>query len=213
MPLKIHIKAGNITSLTDARYFAAREVSWLGFCFDPKNTAYIQPSVVKAMKEWVEGPQLIGEFGAQDADEIIAIAAAIGLDALQIPYSFPADEWLKFNSHLVIVHLLMAKITTTAALRAIIDATSAIASGYLLDFEEQTWEEITHSSIPFVDLEGIFNEHKCFLHGNLTTATLPDVLQYLRPYSLELRGSAEEKVGIKSFDEMDELLDVLEVEL
>jgi phosphoribosylanthranilate isomerase len=213
MPLKIHVKAGNITSLTDARYFAAREVSWLGFCFDPKNAAYIQPSVVKAMKEWVEGPQLMGEFGTQDADEILAITAAIGLDAMQIPFDFPTDEWSKFNAHIVIVHLPMAKIATTAALRTVIAATNTIASGYLFDFEEKTWEEIVQGAIPFVELESIFNDYKCFLHGNFTTATVPNVLQYLRPYSLELRGSTEEKVGIKSFDEMDELLDLLETEL
>jgi phosphoribosylanthranilate isomerase len=210
MPLKIHVKAAHITSLTDARYFAAREVTWLGFCFDPKNTAYIQPSVVKAMKEWVEGPQLVGEFGAQAADEILAIAAAIGLDAVQIPYNFPADALSALTSHSVIVHLLMSEITNTAALRAAIEATNAIASGYLFDFEEQTWGEIIAGEIPFVELEHIFNEYKCVLHSNLSPDTLPDVLKFLRPYSIELRGSAEEKVGIKSFDEMDELLDLLE---
>jgi phosphoribosylanthranilate isomerase len=211
MPLTIHVKASNITSLTDARYFAAREVSWLGFCFDPQNSAYIAPSAVKAMKEWVEGPQLVGEFGAQDTDEILGIAAAIGLDAVQVSANLSPADFEKLAEYVVIVHLSMANITTSEALQTIINAKKDVAAGYLFDFGEMSWQAISNGAIGFAVLENIFHTHKCFLHCALEPNDLPQILKLLHPYCLELRGSAEEKVGIKSFDEMDELLDALEV--
>jgi len=49
--LKIKVKASQITNLTDARYFAAWEVEWLGFNFDEGSAHYIPPVEMKAIKE------------------------------------------------------------------------------------------------------------------------------------------------------------------
>ena len=43
MMLKKRVKAGSVTHLTDARYFAAWDVEFIGFCFDPESSDYISP--------------------------------------------------------------------------------------------------------------------------------------------------------------------------
>jgi phosphoribosylanthranilate isomerase len=72
--LKTQVKASSITNLTDARYFAAWEVKWLGFNLDANAEDYIEPVKMKAMKEWVDGVEVVAEFGMQTASEIKQLA-------------------------------------------------------------------------------------------------------------------------------------------
>ena len=82
--LKTRIKASQVTNLTDSRYFAAREVEWLGFNLDAGTENFIHPQNIKAIKEWLEGPKIVGEFGMQDSNEIKAAIDFLGLDVIQV---------------------------------------------------------------------------------------------------------------------------------
>ena len=61
--LKLKIKANDITNLTDARYFAAKEATWLTFNFVEKTPTYIEPMTARAIFEWVEGVEIVGSAG------------------------------------------------------------------------------------------------------------------------------------------------------
>jgi len=82
--LKLSVKASQITNLTDARYFAAREVEWLGFNLDTGSENAIPPQQISAIKEWVEGPKIVVEFGLQSPDEIKQAVDYFDLDAIQV---------------------------------------------------------------------------------------------------------------------------------
>ena len=56
------IKASQITNLTDARYFAAWGVEWLGFGLESGQDYFVTTAQMAAIKEWVEGPKMVGEF-------------------------------------------------------------------------------------------------------------------------------------------------------
>ena len=81
--LKIKVKAGFITNLTDARYFAAREVEWLGFPIG-NGDGMIAPMQVKAIAEWVDGVKIVGEFSFATPEEILALSEQVGLDAVPV---------------------------------------------------------------------------------------------------------------------------------
>ncbi len=74
--------ASSITNLTDARYFAAREVDFLGFNFEAGTPGYLDPMYMKAMREWVEGPRIAGEFSRAAAAVVREAAEFYGLDAV-----------------------------------------------------------------------------------------------------------------------------------
>ena len=90
--LKTRIKAGRITNLTDARYFAARGVSWLGFQLDAGGEGQVSPQMFSALKEWVEGPLFVGNFGASTAAEINESAELLKLDMIQVGLFSGLDE-------------------------------------------------------------------------------------------------------------------------
>ena len=60
---KIKIKASSITNLTDARYFAAMLVDYLGFQLDLSHDERISPEEFHGIKAWVEGPQIVAQVG------------------------------------------------------------------------------------------------------------------------------------------------------
>ncbi len=81
------IKVGAITHLTDARFFAAYAVEFLGFCFDPQSTLYLSPAQALAIKGWINGPRIVAEFAHQDAENVREIITFVQPDVVQVPYA------------------------------------------------------------------------------------------------------------------------------
>ena len=69
----ISVKANALSHLTDARYFASMEVAWMGFNIDPIAENASSPLFVKTIREWISGPELIGEFNYASATEILTV--------------------------------------------------------------------------------------------------------------------------------------------
>lgn len=62
--LKRTILVQNITNLSDARYFAAWGVDYMGFNRKKDSPYYIEEEQLMEMKEWVSGPQILIESNA-----------------------------------------------------------------------------------------------------------------------------------------------------
>ena len=87
------IKASGITNLTDARYFAAKEVDFLGFNLEENTEGYLDPMHMKAIREWVQGPKVVGEFTHASTHYVREAAAFFGLDAVQVPATGHGADW------------------------------------------------------------------------------------------------------------------------
>jgi phosphoribosylanthranilate isomerase len=62
MPLKTFVKAGNITNLSDARYCAGMGVDMLGFKTIEGQENYIKPTQFQEIRGWITGPLVIAEI-------------------------------------------------------------------------------------------------------------------------------------------------------
>lgn len=71
MALITKIKAGAISSLSDARFFAGMGVDWLGFNVDPDANDYVSLDQYKNFVGWVSGPQRVAEISAVPDDQLI----------------------------------------------------------------------------------------------------------------------------------------------
>jgi len=84
MKRQIKIKAGNISNLTDARYFAAYMVEWMGFNFSKTDTNALQLEDATTIKNWIVGPKLITEFDTIDLDYIFQVTTTLGTNQIQL---------------------------------------------------------------------------------------------------------------------------------
>jgi phosphoribosylanthranilate isomerase len=209
--LKTTIKANNVGNLTDARYFSALEVQYLGFSLTVGSEDYVSAPVVKAMKEWLEGPQFVGEFGLETADVVAAAVKHIGLDAIQIPVFYSeslAEIGVPVFREIVIDGSLQASDLYDMLQQNRIDTTY-----FILDFQKNniSWRNILLSENINVELlQRICQQHKIFLHLDCSPKEIISILQAIAPHGLCVRGGEEEAVGLKSFDELQDWFDVLE---
>ena len=177
--LKAKIKISQITNLTDARYFAAWGVDYLGFDVDPDSEHFTPPSVVAEIAEWVEGPGMVLESN-NSPDEILLNDYRKLLQDIIVEIPVTGSDHLttfidqKNNETYAILH--SSKSWSSIAL-SMIDALIKECDHLLLD-------------IPF----GI-NEVDMILDSGVS--------------GFVLRGGEEEKVGFKSYDDMDDLFDFL----
>jgi phosphoribosylanthranilate isomerase len=211
--MEVKIKASAVANLTDARYFAAREVEWLGFCLDKNASEYMQPMVVKALKEWIEGPKIIGEFGMQTSSEILEAVEYIGLDGVQLGMYNEVNMTILRQKTLVIREIVVEKDTKVSDFWEMSMRFGNECDYLLLNFEKNgiTWHDLLASrEINIELLERLCQKYPIIVELSFLPQQLMSILHVLQPLGLSLKGGDEEKVGLKSFDELDEVLDLLE---
>ncbi len=212
--LRTKFKASAITNLTDARYFAAWNADWLGFCLDPADEAYVAPQVARAIREWIDGPRFVGEFNLQTADEMREAITLLDLDALQAGPFTPEEVLRELRSPVPVIKAWVIEPQTgEAELAAAMEAFAPLAAIHLLDFRKMgaDWSKVRQGKV----LSPGFLAETCATYRVLlamddTPEAIRDMLDALNPEGLSFQGGAEERVGYKSFDELDEILEALE---
>ena len=209
--LKTIIKANSVGNLTDARYFSALEVQYLGFSLTQGSEDYITAPVVKAMKEWLEGPLFIGEFGLESIESITASVDNIGLDAVQIPVFY--SDSLATITVPIFREIVIDSSLQASDLQAIIQQHKSNTACFILDFQKNniSWKSILLSANINIELlQRLCQQYKIFLHLDCSPKEINSILQSIQPHGLCVRGGEEEAVGLKSFDELQDWFDVLE---
>jgi phosphoribosylanthranilate isomerase len=209
----MYVKASAITNLSDARYFAAQySVEWMGFCLEEGNDAYMPPHLIKAMKEWIEGPKIVGEFGLQSNEEILDQIQNIGLDMVQLSmFSTASAEKIRTQVP-VIQEIVIEKDSTEQVVLAQINSFANQADYLLLDFEKSAWafSELVRSQTISLDfLQRICQQFPIILSINANAIQLNSLIQSIEPQAISLKGGEEERVGYKSFDELNDLFDTI----
>lgn len=63
MALKLSVKIGDVTNLSDARYAAGMGVDYIGFNINPDSEHFVTSDKVAEIINWVSGVGIIGEIG------------------------------------------------------------------------------------------------------------------------------------------------------
>jgi phosphoribosylanthranilate isomerase len=190
------IKASRITNLTDARYFAAKEVDYLGFNLEEGTASYLDPMYMKAIREWVEGPKIVGEFSRSPVAHIREAAAFFGLDAVQVPASY-AEHLIDLEGLNVILEAEAAN-----ANERFFQQSSPFVSLFLMKIN--SGDELANGT-----LFNICTNFPVLLQTDAKAAQIAQWIETLKPAGLSFVGGEEEQVGIKSFDEIEEIFEEL----
>jgi phosphoribosylanthranilate isomerase len=210
------VLASGITHLTDARYFAAWEVEYLAFPLGDRVAEAISWDYLNALREWVEGPAIVAELGdIDDGDGWAEILNAQQVDIALLSSLAPAaaPEKLHAAGIRVITHVAVEGYQSADDVAESV-AAHPVAELVVLDFDHGgiTWADLA-AGYPFglVELDEILNSRQCLLRIDLS-GNDPQEINTAHPIAgYAVRGSSEEKVGYKSFDDIDELFEGLEV--
>lgn len=214
MILKTKVKANSVTHLTDARYFAAWHVDWLGFNLQQGHENFVNPATLLALREWIDGPQVTGEFGPEDPADIARLADELQLDCIQLgPFS---DQTTLEQLH-GLRPLLKEIVVNTDSEADEIEATLAAQSGYVEAFLLNcsrggiSWTDL-QAGRPFsVDrLRSWCDRFPLLLDIPFEEVSPNALLDQLDLHGFAVSGGEEEEVGVKSFDELDTFFEALE---
>lgn len=173
--LKLRVAALSINNLTDARYFAAYMVDWIGFNINPASQDYLDREKLMEILGWVEGPQ----------------------------YLLQGVEWNEDAGH-------------------IIDQADQKIQGVILNGEDTRFDNMQIFSYHNKRVGDfmLFDNLKQFLDSGLPAIyafiryqqdpnLVSELLDMDEPPGLYLYGGNEETVGLKDFDELDQVFDLL----
>lgn len=192
------IKASRITNLTDARYFAAKEVDFLGFNLEEGTEGYLDPMYMKAIREWVAGPKIVGEFSRSSPPYVREAAAFFGLDAVQVTTDF--------ISQLADLEGLDIILEVRENDQRFFRDAAPFVSFFLMKMNSGSQGSLPEQ-IQF--LKNICAEYPVLLQTDAAAKQLSAILEVIQPAGLSLVGGEEELVGVKSFDEIEAIFEAL----
>ena len=191
----IKIKINKVNNLTDARYFAAMGADYLGFCCNLETERYCSPTRIKEIIDWVEGPQFVLELdGWQSIEEIDTL-----LD-------FNLGQALHFGAFATYEDRFSLPIFKDIIFENM-EQTNISNIDFPVVRSEKNYNSFTESEIS--RLKEWISGKKVFLDIPVDAKNLEKMIENLPIYGLILRGGEEEKTGLKSFENLDAIFDIL----
>lgn len=193
-----NIIAGPIKNLTDARYFAARGVQAVFFDIRPESSDYIPEYEAIAIKEWIDVDQLGFVMPGNNVVEDLLMA-----------------ENLKLN---FVVWTNESVTTQTASESKIMkywkgninDLNTAKTKELLNSFDHLIIESPNQSALDIIVSDQNLLD-TCYLMAENILNDKTAIVKWVNDGGkICLTGGEEEKVGLKSFDELDDIIDLLE---
>ena len=215
------IKASQIANLTDARYFAAKEVEWLSFNFVEDTEAYIQPIKAATIMEWVAGVQFIAETNVFSLNQIALLAHKYNIPILQVDMFTQPVQIIELNQDFKIIkEYIIEKNDTAPIIIAALNQFKTLVQAFQLDFEKNgvSWKALKDRSsdeshqLTAKDLKEICTQFPIILNIEFHHTELTEIIDSINPHAINLKGGEEEKTGIKSYEELDEILEILNLE-
>lgn len=209
------IKVSSVANLTDARYFAARGVDWLGFDFHQGTSTALSPVTALAIKEWVEGVGFIGEFNWTGADEILQVVQQVGLQGVEVGKFTPTPILETLSDQLPVFREIVVEYDSTVAdCIESIESVEPFVYATILNFNKNglDWNMLQQQgqfSAPV--LQELCERFPILIAMQLSPEALPVFIESVQPFGLVIEGGLEEKVGVKTFDDYDDWFDALEV--
>ncbi len=199
MSLKIKVKVGNITNLSDARYCAGMGVDMLGFRIGESNES-ISPLKFKEISDWISGPQFIAELSELPKGKVQDIN---GISLIELPVS----EISALNSRqprqemIVSLGILDWHVYKDDLLKH---------SGYI------KFLLVNHlSGLPHTQAKNIISEISSIFPVLLGVEIKVELLDEYLSWPIDgvaLNGSEETSPGIKDYDHLSSILERLEVD-
>lgn len=190
MALTRFVKVGNISNLSDARYCAGMGVDMLGFRTVEGQDNFIAPKQFQEVRGWVTGPKVVAEiYGFNDQNDIHLILENYRPDLLEL--SVAELDKLGSSTLPLIVR------GSSNDLGSLLQHPLSAKIEYLLltDFKN---DETVISEVPVLfELNGL---------------SLQEVKPDYADYGIALNGSPEIRPGLKSYEDLSEILEQLDAD-
>lgn len=184
--LSTKVIATHITNLTDARYFAAWGVDYLAYIVEEGREESIHLSALQEIDQWVEGPESLLMYEGLSVDATSTIFQEAGYKkAILGPFIEPDSAW-----------------DATFRIITALDRSLCSEPGSYI-FRPENNDVPSEWDAP--------EDVHIYIDVDQSPQELKSISQYPYVAGIVVRGSQEQKVGVKTYDELTDLFESLEV--
>jgi phosphoribosylanthranilate isomerase len=211
---EIFIKASEISNLTDARYFSAQGVEWLGFNLDENNPEAVSHPQFLAIREWISGPNIVGEFATlSDISYLNRCIDSLKLKAVQIGQFIQVDSLKKLPSDITLFYeQIIENKEDVLTLKNNWEELRSFVHFFILDFSKNniSWSTLISTPEIFNAIQSLAKDFPLLLSFNPENNEFSEIFTLENLLGLSLKGGSELKTGMKSFETYDSIFEYLE---
>jgi len=197
MALKTTVIINEITNLSDARYCAGMGVDYIGFRIDNEHDKYVDVANYNEITNWISGIGLIGETSGKSESK----PEDYKIDQLLIDN---IDQLAHYTGQPAIWSVPMVDLQNNIS--TLSDYQSKIV-GIVITGEDSNLTE-NHLAI----IKDIATRFDVYLSFGVRTDNVLNVIDELPIKGLALKGSDEIRPGYKDYNELADILELLEEE-
>ena len=188
MSLKIFVKVGAISNLSDARYCAAMGVDILGFRTDTNDPAYVDQTKLEQIVGWTAGPKICAEIG-ENLPQDMSNFDYIQTESLeQVRLLNIAEDKIIFKATIdQLDSNVLQKLKSIGIRKLIVEAPS-----------------LAHLNIEKLD------GFEVIIQTNSNLDEIKSATSSANIIGIAMDGSIEEKPGFKTYDELSDTLEFFE---
>ncbi len=193
MALKLSVKIGDVTNLSDARYAAGMGVEYIGFNINKNSAHSISAKNFKEIINWVSGVDIIGEVGtiAPPSNEEYPPY----LTETEDPSLFQTEVVYRINTNEVAIDSIEKLIT---AQKQVVFTIIELSNEQIKSYQEL--------------LTTLCTSWPIYLSANFTEDVLEIITDKIQPKGIEIKGGIEDQPGFKDYDGIADVLEWLEID-
>jgi phosphoribosylanthranilate isomerase len=205
MALKTFVKISAVSNLSDARYCAGMTVNLMGFDLNKNSPSYVSPETFMELTGWLSGVEFVGEYGDATEEAIKESIKDYEINYLQtdnpaiIPLFPNLKRILRFDMD-KIAHADEVKNT----LKKVGDEVEffLFESGNRNHYKENVLQQVL----------ALANKYPVVLGFNIDDVNVMSLVNETSIKGISLKGSEEIRPGYKDFDELADILEILEID-
>jgi phosphoribosylanthranilate isomerase len=206
MALKTFVKISNVNNLSDARYCAGMYVNLMGFNLEPHNPNYVSPEKFREITDWLSGLEYVGEFDASHPDTILETARNYDIQYIQIQELAHLQMLVNTGYNVI----LKQPIREEKDIEYLIALAPSLNENDVVLLLESDSVELQPEYYPLI--KELAQTTVVLLGFGIHSETIEEILEQTQVRGIALDGGDEIKPGFKDFDELADILEVLELE-
>lgn len=204
MSLKILVKVGGITNLSDARYCAGMGVEMLGFSLNPESPQYIDSGSYSDITNWLAGVKFVGELEGMNIENIKLATQNYKINYLETDDSELLEELSELGIP-ILFNLLIKNESEILSLGQKLNVVADYCEIVIIRIESLSLAKRVDAAIK--ELKSELTIIKGF---GINNESIDSLLMEKAYNGIELKGSEEEFPGFKEYGELMDLLEYLE---
>ncbi len=191
MGLKLSVKIGDVTNLSDARYAAGMGVDYIGFNIDTRSDNYVTAQKFNEIVNWISGVGIIGEIGSNPPDNLNEYT----------PFLIETNDYAQVKHESIV--RINAKNLEIKTIKS-----HLITNNNILFFVlELAPQQIEHN---ISELSNLCKDHPIYLSSHFSETLLETITNQINPKGIEIKGGIEDQPGFKDYDGIADVLEWLE---